>query len=124
MQLEQNFVASRTPGHAAGGCGACQRRTPTGGAAKGIPLKATTVVFALTAPCTFPYLVVITLVTGPACIAELKRRAIAKKKPEPNLCNFMECMFNGKILQIQNILKLQQCMVLTVQNARNLSFLL
>ena len=39
MQLGENVSAARTPGHAAGGVGACQRSGPTGGAAKGMPLK-------------------------------------------------------------------------------------
>src|SRR5438552_7357057 len=34
-----NFVASRTPFHAGKGCGGRQRYSPTGGAAKGMPLK-------------------------------------------------------------------------------------
>src|SRR3984957_598981 len=37
-----NFVASRTPLQCCAGCGSRQRSLPTGGAAKGIPLKLTT----------------------------------------------------------------------------------
>src|ERR1700723_927041 len=39
MQLAENRSALRTPGQTAAGRGARQRRSPTGGAAKGIPLK-------------------------------------------------------------------------------------
>src|SRR5689334_7468117 len=36
-----NLSACRTPSHFLGGCGARQRRSPTGGSAKGIPLYTT-----------------------------------------------------------------------------------
>ena len=36
-QIVPNSVASRAPLHFAGGCGAFQRSSPTGGAAKGMP---------------------------------------------------------------------------------------
>src|SRR6185503_19496917 len=39
MQMGPNLLASRTPLQLAAGCGARQRRSPTGGAAKGIFLK-------------------------------------------------------------------------------------
>src|SRR5512142_2544346 len=39
MQMGPNLLASRTPLHLAAGCGARQRRSPTGGAAKGMFLK-------------------------------------------------------------------------------------
>src|SRR4051794_12386661 len=42
MQLAENVSALRTPGHAAAGCGARQRRLPMGGAANGTPLNAVT----------------------------------------------------------------------------------
>ena len=38
MQREPNAVASRTPVHGGAGRGGCQRSSPTGGAAKGMPL--------------------------------------------------------------------------------------
>src|SRR5262245_46786425 len=41
-QLSENLSALRTPSHFAGGCGGRQRKFPTGGAAKGIPLKTRT----------------------------------------------------------------------------------
>src|SRR5260221_14398802 len=39
MQAEPNLSAARTPDHGLMGCGDFQRRSPMGGAAKGIPLK-------------------------------------------------------------------------------------
>ena len=39
MQRGPNLSAGRTPGQLWTGCGAFQRRSPTGGAANGIPLK-------------------------------------------------------------------------------------
>src|SRR5690606_36010398 len=41
-QSAQNLLASRTPSHAATGCGGRQRYSPTGAAAYGIPLKLST----------------------------------------------------------------------------------
>ena len=52
MQLGANLSAARTPCHAAADCGFFQRSSPTGGAANGMPLNATTP-FAAT-PCTWP----------------------------------------------------------------------
>src|SRR5580658_11374921 len=40
--LGPNCVHARTPSQGAAGCGARHRNTPTGGAAKGIPLKTRT----------------------------------------------------------------------------------
>src|SRR5580700_11389388 len=37
-----NLSAARTPCHGVGGSGACQRKSPTGGAANGMPLKTRT----------------------------------------------------------------------------------
>ncbi len=42
MQSAPYWLASRTPVHFAAGCGGRHRFLPTGGAAYGIPLKATT----------------------------------------------------------------------------------
>src|SRR5450631_2465949 len=41
-QVEENRSALRTPSQFAAGRGACHRRVPTGGAAKGMPLKTRT----------------------------------------------------------------------------------
>src|SRR5262245_22050715 len=49
-----NSVASRTPSHEAAGCGSFQRRSPTGGAAYGIPLKLRIRPSALAMPRTVP----------------------------------------------------------------------
>src|ERR1700679_199451 len=46
MQSWPYWVALRTPRQATTGCGGLQRRSPTGGAAYGIPLKETTPSFA------------------------------------------------------------------------------
>src|SRR6267142_2129578 len=42
VQLAENVLAARTPLQLAAGFGACQRRSPTGGAANGMPLKTRT----------------------------------------------------------------------------------
>src|SRR5262245_2884319 len=42
MQSGPNSAAERTPVHGAGGCGARQRKLPTGGAANGMPLNQST----------------------------------------------------------------------------------
>src|SRR6202000_642561 len=55
MQREPKLVAWRTPCHLAAGCGAFQRRGPTGGAAKGIPRKSRVWLSALIFPWTFPW---------------------------------------------------------------------
>src|SRR5208283_4100181 len=47
-----NLVAGRTPSHLAAGCGARQRRSPTGGAANGTPRY--TVSVASLVPCNTP----------------------------------------------------------------------
>ena len=39
MARGPNRSAGRTPAHGAAGCGGRQRRSPTGGAANGMPLK-------------------------------------------------------------------------------------
>src|SRR5215831_16792462 len=52
------WVASRTPLHGCGGCGAANRRTPTGAAAYGIPRKTAPPLFQV--PRTSPPLVVTT----------------------------------------------------------------
>src|SRR5437016_6547967 len=51
---EPILSACRTPFHLGIGCGAFQRRSPTGGAAKGTPLKIRTVRSALVVPATTP----------------------------------------------------------------------
>ena len=58
MQRAPNSVAFRTPSHDAGGCGAFQRSSPTGGAANGMPLKTRTSDEATAAPSTAPDFVV------------------------------------------------------------------
>src|SRR5258708_42771 len=50
MQAEPNLSAARTPDHGLVGCGDFQRRSPMGGAAKGIPLKMRTERSALVVP--------------------------------------------------------------------------
>src|SRR5580704_1412461 len=54
-QCAPNLAASRSPFHVAGGCGAFQRRSPTGGAAYGSPRNARTfpslIVFPVALPC-------------------------------------------------------------------------
>src|SRR5687768_1536243 len=52
MQLAPNSVAWRTPVQRAGGCGGRQRRSPTGGAANGMPWKDSTP--SSTTPCKSP----------------------------------------------------------------------
>src|SRR5690554_4327761 len=47
MQTSPNRLASRTPFQEAGAWGSFQRKSPTGGAANGMPLKTVT-------PCTLP----------------------------------------------------------------------
>src|SRR5690606_36011975 len=62
------WLASRTPSHPAGDCGGFHRRSPTGGAAKGIPLNTVTPSTLLDTPCTRPCCVrtgwVIAMTTG------------------------------------------------------------
>ena len=52
MQSAPNSAAWRTPVHVAAGCGGRHRRSPTGGAAKGMPLKDATP--SSTTPCRSP----------------------------------------------------------------------
>ena len=52
MQLAPNVDASRTPSHGATGRGGLHLSSPTGGAAKGMPLNDTTP--SSTTPCTWP----------------------------------------------------------------------
>ena len=54
MQLGANAAAERTPFHACTGCGARQRRLPTGGAANGTPLKIPTLPSGLDVPAIVP----------------------------------------------------------------------
>ena len=54
MHRGPKSLAVRTPFHLAPGCGGCQRRLPTGGAAKGMPLKARTCSPLVTVPSTTP----------------------------------------------------------------------
>jgi hypothetical protein len=49
-----NSVAIFTPSHVAGGCAAFHRKSPTGGAAKGMPLNIRTLASLLDAPATDP----------------------------------------------------------------------
>jgi hypothetical protein len=49
-----NASALNTPSHFAAGCGGFHRFSPSGGAAKGIPLKTRTFGFAVVAPATRP----------------------------------------------------------------------
>ena len=54
MQCGPNSVALRTPSHGCTGCGAFQRSSPTGGAAKGMPRKTRTALFSEVVPSTRP----------------------------------------------------------------------
>src|SRR5579859_2371077 len=51
--MEPNVVASRTPVHGSGGCGARKRSFPVGGWAKGMPFQ--TLIEPCSLPWTFPY---------------------------------------------------------------------
>src|SRR3979411_1134230 len=59
MQWEPKSLAGRTPFHFAAGCGGCQRRLPTGGAAKGMPLTALILWSVVNRPSTLPLSVLI-----------------------------------------------------------------
>jgi hypothetical protein len=63
MQSAPKSAAWRTPVHGAAGWGGRHRRSPTGGAAKGIPLKEATP--SATTPCNWP---VSTFTTGGVCV--------------------------------------------------------
>src|SRR5437588_5137186 len=52
METGPNSTHSRTPSHGGAGCGGRKRSSPTGGAAKGMPLKTCTP--SATLPCTLP----------------------------------------------------------------------
>ncbi len=54
MHRAPNSVAFRTPSQLSAGCGSFHRNAPTGGAAKGIPLKICTFPSALVVPSTTP----------------------------------------------------------------------
>ena len=56
-QRAPNSVAFRTPSHAVAGCGGFQRRSPTGGAAYGMPLNTRTFEPATVVPSTSPVFV-------------------------------------------------------------------
>src|SRR5208337_2907223 len=53
-QRAAKLVASRTPFQCAGGCGAFQRKSPTGGAAKGMPRNARVRPSLTSLPCMLP----------------------------------------------------------------------
>ena len=55
MGLAEKLLVGSTPSQGSAGCGAFQRSSPTGGAAKGIPLKIRTVESILNAPSTSPF---------------------------------------------------------------------
>src|SRR5579859_716289 len=67
-----SLVASREPDHFAGACGGRQRRSPTGGAAKGMSLKLVTA--PAVAPCSSPWA---TLTVSAAWAAVALRASVA-----------------------------------------------
>ena len=66
MQVAENWSALRTPVHVAGALGAFQRRSPTGGAANGIPLYTRTAALVPATPETEP----LSVFTGSLVAAE------------------------------------------------------
>src|SRR5690242_8786936 len=71
MHREPNWVASRTPGHGFTGIGSRQRKSPTGGVAKGMPLKTAPRSRRLP-PRIFPP---VTVTTGDSCAAAAMLRS-------------------------------------------------
>src|SRR5687767_3493743 len=75
MQSAPYVAAERTPDHGFTGCGGFQRSSPTGAAANGIPLNATTPAF--TVPCTFPVWTVARSVPANEALEAASRNASA-----------------------------------------------
>ena len=80
-----NFFAARTPSQFATDCGGFQRKSPTGGAAKGTPLNARTFVAPLYVPSTTPLAVTAKLSANFGAGAAASGKTTKVKKPAPTI---------------------------------------
>src|SRR5690242_12633318 len=92
-----NSVAIFTPSHLAGGCAAFHRKSPTGGAAKGMPLNIRTLASWLDVPATDPELVL----TGSG-IAAKETAAIRVPRARRMRLRFIE-MLLGNLINITSL---------------------
>ena len=84
MQRAPNSVAFRTPSHDVGGCGGFHRRSPTGGAANGMPLKTRTLDEATVVPSTAPAFVFTGSAVATAAVRRITTPDTDRRKPKVN----------------------------------------